>query len=79
MDVFTGYEGEQYKCSLNTATKISKPLSRILVGGGGHGGDRILRLINSLGQMETGPRFKVLSKRRGYPGIQLTTPGLQGE
>ena len=43
------------------------------------GGVRVLRLTNSYGHTETGPRFKVSSERLEKPGIELTTPGLKGE
>ena len=36
----------------------------------------VKRPINS---METVPRFKISSERLEKPGIELTTPGLQGE
>ena len=39
----------------------------------------VLRPTNSYGYTETGPRFKVSSERLEKPGIELTTPGLQGE
>ena len=35
--------------------------------------------LNSYGHMETGPRFIVSSQRLEKPGIELTTPGLQGQ
>ena len=31
------------------------------------------------GHTQTGPRFKVSSERLEKPGIELTTPGLQGD
>ena len=43
------------------------------------GGVRVLRLTNSQGHTETGPRFKGSSKRLEKPGIELTTPGLKGK
>ena len=46
-------------------------------GNGGGGGVKVLRLTNSLGHTETGPRFKVSSERLEKPGIELTTPGLE--
>ena len=45
----------------------------------GGGGVRVLCLTNSLGYTETGPRFKVSTERLEKPGIELTTPGLEGE
>ena len=45
----------------------------------GGGGIRVLRLTNSKGHTETGPRFKVSSERLEKPGIELMTPGLEGE
>ena len=48
----------------------------LVVGGGGV---RDLRLNNSLGHTETGPRFKVSSERLEKPRIELTTPGLEGK
>ena len=44
----------------------------------GGGGVRVLRLTNSYGHMETGPQFKVSSERLEKPGIEITTPGLEG-
>ena len=43
------------------------------------GGVRVLRLTNSLGHTETGPRFKVSSERLEKPGLELATPGLEGK
>ena len=40
---------------------------------------RVLRPTNSKGHTETGPQFKVSSKRLEKPWIEPTTPGLQGE
>ena len=40
---------------------------------------RVLHPINSYGHTEMGPRFKVPSERLEKPGIEPTTPGLQGE
>ena len=40
---------------------------------------RVSHPTNSYGHTETGPRFKVSSKRLEKPGVELTTPGLQGE
>ena len=43
------------------------------------GGVRVLRLTNSQGHTETGPRFKVSSERLERPGIEVTTTGLEGK
>ena len=43
------------------------------------GGVRVLLHTNSGCHTETGPRFKVSSERLEKPGIEDTTPGLQGE